>query len=161
MLKKCTNEMYCGAFTRITLLATPHTPKNTGYDRKHMVKKLGQLADSVAARGVYVVRKNQVGQWDLYDHIKHLVILDNLPDQDIAERIARKYNNSKHIQFSELHHKISTVCNRISKHTTDCVHYVHTLQQTTDAHKTVCIKIKLQHARYSIRYLTHKLSNMV
>ena len=50
-------------------LATKHTRKKRNFNKKHIAKKLGNITDKVAKRGVFVAKKSDLGRIDLSQSI--------------------------------------------------------------------------------------------
>jgi len=137
-------------------LDTKSTRKKPSYNRKQLAEKLENLSDRVASRGIYISRKNDYDQWDVYDYGRDNVVFDNIPSRDIAEKICERYN--KNLKYSTLKHaKIRSICNNISKHSTDCIFYLYTIQHTDDFDKYLHTKTRLQYAKDQIKKLVSDL----
>lgn len=138
-------------------MATKSTRKKQSYNRKQLAQKLEDLSERVAARGIYITRKNNFNQWDLYDYAHDVIIFDNLPNRDIAEIICARYN--KNIKYGHVRqNKIRKICDNISKHNTDCIFYLHTIQNTDDFDKYLHTKTRLQYAKDQIKKLIQDLN---
>ena len=138
-------------------MAIKSTLKNTNYNRKHLAKKLDDISTKVAERGVFVIRKNDYNQYDLYNVTQDIVIFDNLPNKHIAEKIRDKYNaNTKYPNKKQA--LIRKHCNDISKYTTDCIYYLYTIQNSPEYQTVLSTEFRLQLAKDKIKYLIRKLS---
>ena len=141
-------------------MATKSTHKKPKFDRKQLAEKLEDLSEKVAARGIFVVRKNDYNQWALYDYSRAIVIFDNLPNSDIANAICDSYNKNRRYTPARVN-RIIKVCNEISKHSTDCIFYIHTIQNTTDFEKYVYTNTRLQHSKHQIKKLIQDLNPLL
>jgi 3-methyladenine DNA glycosylase AlkC len=142
------------------VLAIKSTPKKQSYNRKKLAQKLEDLSERVAARGIYITRKNEYNQWDLYDYAQNVVIFDNLPNKDLAEQICARYN--KNSKFGrQRQSKIRKLCNEISKHNIDCMFYLYTMQNTNDYDKYLCIDTRLQCSKHQIKKLIADLTQTI
>ena len=138
-------------------MAIKSTLKNTNYNRKHLAKKLDDISTKVAARGIFVVRKNDYDQYDLYDVSHDAIIFDNLPNKHIAEKIRDKYNsNTKYHKKKQA--SIRKKCNDIGKHTTDCIYYLHTIQNSAEYQTVLSAETRLQYSKDQIQKLIRELS---
>lgn len=147
-------------YKRIIELATKRTRKKQNYNRKDLAKKLDAISERVAARGIYIARKNIYDQWDLYDYAHDTVVFDNLPNREIADRIADKYNKNKKYQLTK-QGIIKKICTAISKHNTDCIYYLHTIQNSQDSEKIFYTETRLQIAKDHIRELIRELNHTI
>ena len=138
-------------------MATKSTHKKPKFDRKRLAEKLEDLSEKVASRGIFVVRENEYGQWDLYDYSQDIVIFDNLPNKDVANTICNSYNKNRKYTVPRKN-RIVKICNQISKHSTDCIYYIHTIQNTTDYEKYVYTNTRLQTANHHIKCLMQDLN---
>lgn len=140
-------------------MATKFTHKPTNYNRKKLAEKLEDLSERVAARGIYVVRKNDYNEWDLYDYGRGQVIFDNLPNKHVAQRICDKYNSSSRKYSIVKQRTIRNLCKEISKHNMDCIYYVHTMQSTESYERYICMKTRIQFAKDKIKKLMQDLTS--
>jgi hypothetical protein len=140
-------------------LATKFTHKKPAYNRKKLAEKLEDLSQRVADRGIFVVRKNDYNEWELYDYGRDRVIFDNLPNKQIAQRICDKYNASRKRYSLDRQRKIYNLCREISKHNMDCVFYLHTMQHTEDIDKRITTSIRMDFAKENIRRLIRDLTS--
>lgn len=141
-------------------MATKSTLKNTKYNRKQLAEKLDNISGRVAARGVFVVRKNNYNQFDLYNVTLDVVVFDNLPNKHIAEKVRDRYNSNKKYQYDR-QQKIRRLCNDISKYNTDCFYYLYTIQNSTDGEKIQYTYTKLYVAEDRIKELILELNYTV
>lgn len=139
-------------------MATKFTHKKPAYNRKKLAQKLEDLSERVAARGIYIVRKNQYNEWDLYDYGKDTVVFDSLPNESVAQRICDRYNKSKKYGL-EKRRKIFELCREISKHNMDCIFYVYNMKNTDDYDKYVCMQTRMQYAKDRIKKLMGDLTS--
>lgn len=138
-------------------MATRSTHKKPKYDRKRLAEKLEDLSEKVAARGIYVVRKNDYNQWDLLDYSQNQVIFDSLPNRDVANKICESYNKNRKYGVSRII-RIKNICKEITKHSNDCVFYIHTIQNTQDFDKYVYTNTRLQQSKHRIKHLMKELT---
>lgn len=134
--------------------------KNKKFSKEEIAHKLEDLSNRVAARGIFVVRKNSYNQFDLFDYVHNRVIFDNLPSKALANKICDKFNNNKKRNSINVK-KVRKLCTAISKHSVDCVFYLHTLDNSTDLVKRHATFTRLELSKAIIESLIKELKSVI
>ena len=121
-------------------LATKHTRKKGNYNTKHVAKKLDTLASNVAKRGVYIVKKTNIG-FDIINYISKSVIVSDIPFSHTAKSFCDRLNKEKGLVSSvELKRHIDMY----HKHTNDILFYKHTIRTSVDPSKVFTAGVRMQ-----------------
>jgi len=109
-------------------LATKYTRKKQNYNKKHLAKKLDDLSNKVAKRGVYVVRPAEPG-FNIVNYINNSVYVHNVPFKNTAKSICQTLND-KNAVSKPSSERIQKDCDQFYKHYNDIHFYKHTMKTT-------------------------------
>ena len=143
-------------------MATKSTLKNKKFNKAELAKKLDKLSHDVAQRGVFVARKNKYAEFDVFDYVNKQVYYDNFPNQETAQTMCNTLNKRKKSQgLPYVSKKIKEVCNSISKHNTDCAHYLHIITTTDDSFRRVALETRLKESQGVLKFLMKDLRALI
>ena len=105
-------------------LATKYTRKKQNYNKKHLAKKLDDLSNKVAKRGVYVIRPADPG-FNIVNYIDNSVYVYSVPFKRTAKAICKTLNDKK-IENKPQPERIQKECDYFYKHYNDIHFYKYT-----------------------------------
>lgn len=115
------------------MLVTKHTRKKQNYNKQYIAKKIDNLADSIAKRGVYVIKKTSVG-YNIVNYMNNNIIVEDIPFLKTAKSVVKEYNRSKNV--NEVHViNLNKYVDRYFKQYNDMLFYRNTIQTSKDAFK--------------------------
>ena len=121
-------------------MATKHTHKKRNFNKKHVAKKLDKLASNVAKRGVYLIKKTDIG-YDIINYIKKEVVVQDIPFRKTASSFCETLNKEKGMCSTE---GIKKHINMYHKHMNDIMFYKHTIRTSDDTTKVFTAGVRMQ-----------------
>ena len=143
-------------------MATKSTRKSTKFNKAELVNKLDQISKNVARKGIFVARQNKYNQYDVFDYANKKLYYDNIPTKDIAQSICDRLNKRKN-KYAIPHRskRIIELCDNISKHNIDCLHYLHIITTTKDEFKHTALSIRLKESQLTLKHLMNDLRGCI
>jgi len=123
-------------------LATKHTRKKRNFNKKHIAKKLGNITDKVAKRGVFVAKKSDPG-YDVINYITNEKYAENVPFLKTAKSICTTLND-KTIGSKPNSSSINRLCNLFYKHLNDINFYKHTIYTSKDLDRKLIAQTRME-----------------
>jgi len=123
-------------------LATKHTRKKRNFNKKHIAKKLGNITDKVAKRGVFVAKKSDPG-YDVINYITNEKYAENVPFLKTAKSICATLND-KTIGSKPNSSSINRLCNLFYKHLNDINFYKHTIYTSKDLDRKLIAQTRME-----------------
>ena len=123
-------------------MATKHTRKKRNFNKKHIAKKLGNITDKVAKRGVFVAKKSDPG-YDVINYITNEKYAENVPFLKTAKSICTTLND-KTIGSKPNSSSINRLCNLFYKHLNDINFYKHTIYTSKDLDRKLIAQTRME-----------------
>jgi hypothetical protein len=101
-------------------------------NKNRVLKNLNTIAESLTARGVYVVNHTQTSI-DILEYISGNCVLKNLPNKQVADSVCHSLNTRRHPQ-THIHH-LRVLLNQYNKLSNDVQFYQYTISHTDSAVK--------------------------
>ena len=126
----------------MTNLATKSTHKKRKFNKKHIAKKLGNITDKVAKRGVFVAKKSDPG-YDVINYITNEKYAENIPFLKTAKSICTTLND-KTVESKPNSSGINRLCNLFYKHLNDINFYKHTIYTSKDLDRKLIAQTRME-----------------
>ena len=128
-------------------LATKRTNKSIKSNKKHLAKKLNNLAKKVAKKNVFVVERADPS-YNLINYVTKEVLLENIPFLKSANSMCKILNKTQEyatIRGAQRH--IDTYY----KHYNDLQFYKHTVRTSNDKVKVFSAGVRMQESLHFIK----------
>lgn len=138
-------------------LVTKRSNKNTNYKRssKTLAKKLSNIANNVAKKKIYIVKKTNPG-YDIIDYVTKNVIVENIPFLKCAEKVCDDYNKSQEI-IGAL--SLKRHIDIYYKHFNDLQFYKHTMRTSNDKVRVFSAGVRMQESLHYVREAKLHIAN--
>ncbi len=137
-------------------LATKYTRKKQNYNKKHLAKKLDDLSNKVAKRGVYVVRPAKPG-FNIINYINNEVYVYSVPFKNTAKSIC-KILNDKNAVSKPSSERIQKECDQFYKHFNDIHFYKYTIKTTKIMERRLIAQTRMDESVGMLKNIRQKLS---
>ncbi len=137
-------------------LATKYTRKKQNYNKKHLAKKLDDLSNKVAKRGVFVIRPADPG-FNIVNYINNSVYVYSVPFKKTAKAICKTLNDKK-IENKPLPERIQKECDNFYKHYNDIHFYKYTIKTTKIMEKRLIAQTRMDESVGMLKNIRQKLS---
>lgn len=122
---------------------------------KNVIKiKLDNLADRIKSRGVFSVKKSELG-FDIINYITSDVIC-SVPVAKTAKKICEIYNSGKKLSYDKMR-ELSLLTDTYYRLTNQTYYYKHTLSTTTDLFYYEVVKSRYEVCLDQKNYLKNKI----
>lgn len=136
-------------------LAIKSTRKNRKYNNKHLAKKLNVLAEKVAKRDIFVVKRADIG-YNIFNYVNKKTFVEAIPFKSVADRYCNFLNTTKETQ-SPMH--IKKHIDIYYKHYMDLQFYKHTIKHSDDVVKVFTAGVRMQDSLDFVREAKKRLFN--
>ena len=137
-------------------LATKYTRKKQNYNKKHLAKKLDDLSNKVAKRGVFVTRPADPG-FNVVNYINNSVYVYSVPFKKTAKAIC-KILNDKDAVSKPSPERIQKECNNFYKHYNDIHFYKYTIKTTKVMEKRLIAQTRMDESVGMLKNIRQQLS---
>ena len=137
-------------------MATKYTRKKQNYNKKHLAKKLDDLSNKVAKRGVYVVRPAKPG-FNIINYINNEVYVYSVPFKNTAKSIC-KILNDKNAVSKPSSERIQKECDQFYKHFNDIHFYKYTIKTTKIMERRLIAQTRMDESVGMLKNIRQKLS---
>lgn len=138
-------------------LATKRTSKNTKYrgKKKALAKKLSNIAQNVAKKKIYIVKKTDPG-YDIINYVTKDIIVENIPFLTCANSVCKEYNKTQEtLGVNSLQRHVDIYY----KHFNDLQFYKHTVRTSKDKVRVFSAGVRMQESLHFIKEAKKHLSN--
>jgi len=137
-------------------LATKYTRKKQNYNKKHLAKKLDDLSNKVAKRGVYVVRPANPG-FNIVNYINNSVYVESVPFKRTAKSICNTLNDKNSVSKPSAE-RLQKDCNSFYKHYNDIHFYKYTMKTTKSMERRLISQTRMDESVGMLKNIRLKLS---
>ena len=137
-------------------LATKYTRKKQNYNKKHLAKKLDDLSNKVAKRGVFIVRPAKPG-FNIINYVNNEVYVYSVPFKNTAKAIC-KLLNDKDAVSKPSSERIQKECDQFYKHFNDIHFYKYTIKTTKIMERRLIAQTRMDESVGMLKNIRQKLS---
>lgn len=124
-------------------------------NKQHLAKKIDQLADNVAKKGVYVVTKHN-DYFVVQEHITKNIIVSELPLRNIADYLCNLRNKGKVLSVTAKRN-LQNLLDQYFKLRNDIMFYRNTLRLTKDNDLYHATSARMHDTSCRLTSVTHQL----
>lgn len=137
-------------------MATKHINKNTKYrgKKKTLAKKLSNIAQNVAKKRIFIVKKTDPG-YNILNYVTKEVLVQNIPFLKCANSVCKEYNKTQEtLGINSLQRHIDVYY----KHFNDLQFYKHTVRTSNDKVRVFSAGVRMQESLYFVKEAKQQLS---
>ena len=137
-------------------LATKYTRKKRNFNKKNLAKKLDNITNNVAKRGVFVVKKTDPG-FNVVNYINNKVYVENVPFNTTAKQLCKLLNDKKQTDKPDAT-RVSRLCDKFYKHYNDIHFYKHTINTSKDLQRKLIAQTRMEESVMMLKEVRRQFS---
>lgn len=135
-------------------LATRYTHKKKKFNKNDIANKIDKLATNIAKRGIYLVKKTDVG-YNIINYVTKTIFVKDIPFQNVANRYCKTLNSTKE-QLSPVN--IQRHIDLYHKHYNDIQFYKYTFKTSEDKVKVFTAGVRMAESLQFVKEAKKQLS---
>ena len=135
-------------------MATRYTRKKKNFSNKEIANKLDKLANNIAKRNIYVVKKTPYG-FNILNYVTKHVFVEDIPFQNVANRYCKVLNNTKDTQNPR---SIQRHIDLYHKHWNDIQFYKNTIKSSDDKVRVFTAGVRMADSLQFVKEAKKQLS---
>lgn len=132
------------------------TPKKI--DKRKLAAKLEEITENISTRGIYIAVSSG-GFYNIIDYVTKTAIVNEVPDRDIADKLATRMNHYKKLPAHKIK-KAHELVNGLHKYGNDMEFYRNIIRKTDDEVKKDTAIMRLNLARQYLEKLIRDVSKI-